>query len=72
MGYSSLRCAELRNINLCDTSDDLGWQSESSKGKEHLSTGINSDTHLEITLEITISCLVPSPAWELLCYSTVT
>lgn len=55
MGYSPLRCAELRNINLHDTLDDPGWQSESSKGEEHLSTGINSDAHLEITLKITIS-----------------
>lgn len=67
MGYSPLRCAEFRNSNLRDTLDDLGWQSESSKGEEHLSTGINSDVHLEITLKITISCLVPSPTWKLLC-----
>lgn len=68
MGYSPPCCAELRNINLHDTLDDLGCQSESSKGEEHLSTGINSDAHLKITLVNTISSLVPSPAWKLLCY----
>lgn len=68
MGYSPLCCAELRNTNLCDTLDDLDCQSESSKGEEHLSTRINSDAHLKITLVNTISYLVPSPAWNLLCY----
>lgn len=63
-----LCCAELRNINLCDTVDDLGCQSESSKGDEHPSMGIHSDTHLKITLMNTISYLVPSLAWKLLCY----
>jgi len=67
MGCSPLRCAELRNINLHDTLDDPGWQSASSKGEEHLSAGINSDAHLEITLGITVRCSVPSPAWKLLC-----
>ena len=53
-------------INLHDTLDDLGWQLESSKGEEHLPTGINSDEHLEITLSATASRSVPS-ARKLLC-----
>jgi len=53
-------------INLHDTLDDLGWQFESSKGEEHLPTGINSDEHLEITLSATASRSVPS-ARKLLC-----
>lgn len=72
MGYSPLCCAKLRNINLHNTLDDLCCQPESSKGEEHLSTGINSDAHLEITLAITINCLVPSPAWKFFCYGKAT